>query len=36
MRHGGDIIGLIDTLDYLHGMDVKVCNDVFPPSTPLS
>lgn len=24
MRHGGDIIGLIDTLDYLHGMEVKV------------
>lgn len=27
MRHGGDIVGLIDTLDYLHGMEVKVQSD---------
>ena len=25
MRHGGDLQGLVDTLDYLHGMGVKVC-----------
>ena len=24
MRHGGDISGLIQTLDYLHGMGIKV------------
>lgn len=24
MRHGGDVAGLIDTLDYVHGMGVKV------------
>lgn len=24
MRHGGDLQGLIDTLDYLHGMGIKV------------
>jgi alpha-1,3-glucan synthase len=24
MRHGGDVVGLIDTLDYLHGMGIKV------------
>jgi alpha-1,3-glucan synthase len=24
MRHGGDIVGLIDTLDYLQGMGIKV------------
>ncbi len=24
MRHGGDIAGMIDSLDYLHGMGVKV------------
>lgn len=24
MRHGGDLEGLIDTLDYLHGMGIKV------------
>jgi alpha-1,3-glucan synthase len=23
MRHGGDVAGLIDTLDYLHGMGIK-------------
>ncbi|RMD41453.1 hypothetical protein DV735_g3662, partial [Chaetothyriales sp. CBS 134920] len=23
MRHGGDLLGLIDTLDYLHGMGIK-------------
>jgi alpha-1,3-glucan synthase len=25
MRHGGDIAGLLDTLDYLQGMGIKVC-----------
>lgn len=25
MRHGGDLDGLIDTLDYIHGMGFKVC-----------
>ena len=25
MRHGGDLQGLVDTLDYLHGMGIKVC-----------
>jgi alpha-1,3-glucan synthase len=24
MRHGGDLEGLVDTLDYLHGMGIKV------------
>lgn len=24
MRHGGDLQGLVDTLDYLQGMGVKV------------
>lgn len=24
MRHGGDVAGLIDTLDYLQGMGIKV------------
>jgi alpha-1,3-glucan synthase len=24
MRHGGDVVGLIDTLDYLQGMGIKV------------
>lgn len=24
MRHGGDLIGLVDTLDYLQGMGIKV------------
>lgn len=24
MRHGGDILGLVDTLDYLQGMGIKV------------
>jgi alpha-1,3-glucan synthase len=24
MRHGGDLQGLVDTLDYIHGMGVKV------------
>jgi alpha-1,3-glucan synthase len=24
MRHGGDIVGLVDTLDYLQGMGIKV------------
>lgn len=27
MRHGGDAIGLIDSLDYLQGMGVQVCHD---------
>ena len=26
MRHGGDLQGLIDTLDYIQGMGVKVCD----------
>lgn len=25
MRHGGDILGLRDSLDYLQGMGIKVC-----------
>jgi alpha-1,3-glucan synthase len=25
MRHGGDLVGLIDTLDYIRGMGFKVC-----------
>lgn len=25
MRHGGDALGLLDTLDYLQGMGIKVC-----------
>lgn len=25
MRHGGDVAGLVDTLDYLQGMGIKVC-----------
>lgn len=25
MRHGGDLQGLLDTLDYIQGMGVKVC-----------
>lgn len=25
MRNGGDIKGLVDTLDYLQGMGIKVC-----------
>jgi alpha-1,3-glucan synthase len=24
MRHGGDIVGLVDTLDYIQGMGIKV------------
>lgn len=28
MRHGGDLQGLIDTLDYIHGMGVKVCHTI--------
>jgi alpha-1,3-glucan synthase len=28
MRHGGDLQGLVDTLDYLQGMGIKVCDDV--------
>jgi len=24
LRHGGDLQGLVDTLDYLHGMGIKV------------
>lgn len=27
MRHGGDLQGLVDTLDYLQGMGVKVRHD---------
>ena len=26
MRHGGDLQGLVDTLDYLHGMGIRVCH----------
>jgi alpha-1,3-glucan synthase len=29
MRHGGDIQGLIDTLDYLQGMGIKVLGFAF-------
>ena len=25
IRHGGDIAGLVQTLDYLHGMGIRVC-----------
>lgn len=25
MRHSGDVAGLVDTLDYLQGMGIKVC-----------
>jgi alpha-1,3-glucan synthase len=25
-RHGGDVAGLVDTLDYLQGMGIKVCD----------
>jgi alpha-1,3-glucan synthase len=25
IRHGGDVAGLVDTLDYLQGMGIKVC-----------
>lgn len=25
MRHGGDVQGLLDSLDYLQGMGIKVC-----------
>lgn len=25
MRHGGDLAGLVDTLDYIQGMGIKVC-----------
>jgi alpha-1,3-glucan synthase len=24
MRHGGDLAGLVDTLDYIQGMGIKV------------
>ena len=27
MRHGGDLQGLVDTLDYLRGMGIKVSNN---------
>lgn len=26
LRHGGDLQGLVDSLDYIHGMGVKVCS----------
>lgn len=29
MRHGGDLVGLIDTLDYIRGMGFKVSSSVF-------
>jgi alpha-1,3-glucan synthase len=25
MRHGGDLAGLVDTLDYIQGLGIKVC-----------
>ena len=25
LRHGGDIKGLVDSLDYLHGLGIRVC-----------
>lgn len=28
LRHGGDMAGLVDTLDYIHGMGVKVCSAI--------
>lgn len=32
MRHGGDVAGLVDTLDYLQGMGIKVSSSLpFPP-----
>jgi hypothetical protein len=31
MRHGGDLDGLLDTLDYIHGMGFKVCGFHFDP-----
>lgn len=30
LRHGGDIQGLIDTLDYIQGMGIKVCTEAVP------
>ena len=33
MRHGGDAVGLVDTLDYLQGMGIKVCVPFLSPST---
>jgi len=27
LRHGGDVNGLMDSLDYLQGMGIKVCKD---------
>lgn len=35
MRHGGDAVGLVDTLDYLQGMGIKVCVSFLSPSTRL-
>jgi len=29
LRHGGDVKGLMDSLDYLQGMGIKVCTDDF-------
>ena len=28
MRHGGDLQGLLDTLDYLQGIGIKVCAEI--------
>lgn len=33
LRHGGDVKGLIDSLDYIQGMGIKVCSR-FPNETP--
>lgn len=33
MRHGGDLQGLVDTLDYIQGMGIKVCTpQIIPPT----
>jgi alpha-1,3-glucan synthase len=37
IRHGGDVVGLVDTLDYLQGMGIKVeisCYSLPMPSIP--
>lgn len=35
MRHGGDVVGLVDTLDYIQGMGIKVSEHfLFSPPAP--
>ena len=29
MRHGGDVTGLLDTLDYIQGMGIKVSPEIY-------